>query len=275
MDGDFQAHYLSAEQAYGAGDFHTAQSIVVDLLGQLDDLAENNTEQETVLAWRAFVALLAGNIQLYGLNEPNQASGFYELVLKSNPQDTLKGLAEQGLERIQERQGDVPEVVDPAPASPPPASTLIQDPFLTQPTTIECTDGSNHQENPSQATATPWLDAPAATQSQAPVATAPIAFDEEVAEVIIETDDGSSPVIEVQVDPEPEDVIEADVMPEPEPEPEPKPTLVVNPSIRQRLEQGRLQVNLPAQQNRPSEISSDRGKKSSRWSWLRKLSGRS
>ena len=139
MDGDFQAHYLSAEQAYGAGDFHTAQSIVVDLLSQLDDLAENNTEQETVLAWRAFVALLAGNIQLYGLNEPNQASGFYELVLKSNPQDTLKGLAEQGLERIQERQGDVPEVVDPLPASPPPASTLIQDPFLTQPSTAKFT----------------------------------------------------------------------------------------------------------------------------------------
>ena len=134
MDGDFQTHYLTAEQAYGAGDFRTAQSITVDLLSQLDGMAENNTDQDALLAWRAFVALLAGNIHLYGLNEPDQACGFYELVLASNPQDTLKDLAEQGLERIQERQGDAAEVVAPAPApASPAASTLIQDPFLAQP----------------------------------------------------------------------------------------------------------------------------------------------
>ena len=77
MDSDFQAHYLTAEQAYGAGDFRTAQSITVDLLGQLNGMAETNADRDALLAWRAFVALLAGNIHLYGLNEPDQARGFF------------------------------------------------------------------------------------------------------------------------------------------------------------------------------------------------------
>ena len=151
MDSDFQAHYLTAEQAYGAGDFRTAQSIVIDLLNQLDGMAANNAEQDALLAWRAFVALLAGNIHLYGLNEPEQACGFYELVLASNPQDTLKDLAEQGLERIQERQGDATEVVAPAPApTSPAASMLIQDPFLTQSTNKGFTGDLDTQQTTNQ-----------------------------------------------------------------------------------------------------------------------------
>ena len=160
MDGDFQTHYLTAEQAYGAGDFRTAQSITVDLLSQLDGMAETNTDQDALLAWRAFVALLAGNIHLYGLNEPDQACGFYELVLASNPQDTLKDLAEQGLERIQTRRGHGDEVVDPAPATSPPRSTLIQDPFLTQSSAGGFNAGLGSQHDASQASATPWLDGP-------------------------------------------------------------------------------------------------------------------
>ena len=270
MDGDFQTHYLTAEQAYGAGDFRTAQSITVDLLSQLDGMAETNTDQDALLAWRAFVALLAGNIHLYGLNEPDQACGFYELVLASNPQDTLKDLAKQGLERIQERQGDATEVVAPptAPTSPA-ASSLIQDPFLAQPSAGGFTSGLGSQNDASQASATPWLDGP--------VATAPVAIDEEMAQeeamdAVAEdvADAKPSPTIELQADPEPDEVIEAEVIPEPEPEPAPNPELVVTPSIRQRLEQGRLQVTLPAQQKPLSELSSDRGKDSSRWSWLQR-----
>ena len=270
MDGDFQTHYLTAEQAYGAGDFRTAQSITVDLLSQLDGMAETNTDQDALLAWRAFVALLAGNIHLYGLNEPDQACGFYELVLASNPQDTLKDLAKQGLERIQERQGDATEVVAPptAPTSPA-ASSLIQDPFLAQPSAGGFTSGLGSQNDASQASATPWLDGP--------VATAPVAIDEEMAQeeamdAVAEdvADAKPSPTIELQADPEPDEVIEAEVIPEPEPEPAPNPELVVTPSIWQRLEQGRLQVTLPAQQKPLSELSSDRGKDSGRWSWLQR-----
>ena len=292
MDGDFQAHYLNAEQAYGAGDFHQAQSIVIELLSQLDGMAANNAEQDALLAWRAFVALLAGNIHLYGLNQPEQACGFYELVLASDPQDTLKDLAEQGLERIQARQGHDAEVVAPAPAlaSPesPPISTLIQDPFLAQPSAGGFNGGLDAPQRTSQASATPWLDGPAttdptATQAQTPLTTAPVASAEEVTdeeEVVIavaEADAEPSSAIELQAPPAQDNVIEADVIheAEPVPEPEPAPALVVRPSIRQRLEQGRLQVILPPQQKPPSELSSDSGQTSSRWSWLRRRSGRS
>ena len=57
----------------------------------------------------------------------------YELVLASNPQDTLKDLAEQGLERIQERQGDARSGCSTSAPTSPAASTLIQNPFLAQP----------------------------------------------------------------------------------------------------------------------------------------------
>ena len=282
MDGDFQAHYLTAEQAYGAGDFRQAQSIVIELLSQLDGMAANNAEQDALLAWRAFVALLAGNIHLYGLNEPEQACGFYELVLASHPQETLKDLAEQGLERIQERQGDTTEVVAlPAAPESPPVSTLIQDPFVTQATSNGFTGGLDTQQGTTQASATPWLDGPSTTetdptttQAQTPLTTAPVAINEEVAEeeevanAVAEADAEPSSAIELQVPPEPNDVIEADVIPEPEtvhePEqpPEPAPALLVSPSVRHRLEQGRLEVILPHQQKPPSELSSDSGKDS-------------
>ena len=100
MDGDFQSNYLAAEQAYGAGDFETAQSITVELLNQLEPIPDEGAERDAVLAWRAFVALLAGHIDLYGFQAPDQAERHYQLVLASHPQDTLRELAEQGLERI-------------------------------------------------------------------------------------------------------------------------------------------------------------------------------
>ena len=62
--GDFQSNYLAAEQAYGAGDFETAQSISVELLNQLEPIPDEGAEWDAALAWRAFVALLAGYIDL-------------------------------------------------------------------------------------------------------------------------------------------------------------------------------------------------------------------
>ncbi len=100
VDGDFQQQYLAAEKAYGAGNYEAAQSICERLLGQLE-LHQKGPEQEAMLAWRAFVALLMGHILLYGMNDIQQAQHHYNLVLDSQPQDTLKELAEQGLERCQ------------------------------------------------------------------------------------------------------------------------------------------------------------------------------
>ncbi|KZR70757.1 hypothetical protein PMIT1318_01897 [Prochlorococcus marinus str. MIT 1318] len=100
VDGDFQQQYLAAEKAYGAGNYEAAQSICERLLGQLE-LHQKGPEQEAMLAWRAFVALLMGHVLLYGMNDIQQAKHHYNLVLDSQPQDTLKELAEQGLERCQ------------------------------------------------------------------------------------------------------------------------------------------------------------------------------
>ena len=71
---------ITAEQAYGVGDFRTAQSITVDV-NQLDGTAERADRDALPSApsWPCW------GIHLYGLNEPDQAHGFYELVLASNP----------------------------------------------------------------------------------------------------------------------------------------------------------------------------------------------
>lgn len=101
VDGDFQQQYLAAEKAYGTGNFEAAQSICENLLSQLKPLPEPGPEQEAMLAWQAFVALLMGHIQLYGIEDIPKAQHHYSLVLDSQPQKTLKDLAEQGLERCQ------------------------------------------------------------------------------------------------------------------------------------------------------------------------------
>ena len=161
MDGDFQTHYLAAEQAYGDGDFQEARTIVQDLLNQLDPLPDDGPEREAMLAWQAFVALLAGNIHLYGLDQPQLARGYYELVLASNPQETLQELAEQGLERTREYQSLESEPVqasappeDPGADPEPPSVTsdLIADPFLHQ-----STDVVSSAQPGLNISATPWL----------------------------------------------------------------------------------------------------------------------
>ena len=161
MDGDFQTHYLAAEHAYGDGDFQEARTIVQDLLKQLDPLPDDGPERDAMLAWRAFVALLAGNIHLYGLEQPQLARAYYELVLASNPQETLQELAEQGLERTRDDQSLESEPVqasappsDPGADPEPPsgASGLIADPFLHQ-----STDVVSSAQPGLNTSATPWL----------------------------------------------------------------------------------------------------------------------
>ena len=143
VDGDFQQQYLAAEKAYGTGNFEAAQSICESLLRQLE-LRRRGSEQKTMLAWRAFVALLMGHIQLYGMNDIEQAHYHYSLVLDSQPQKTLKELAEQGLEHCQDKSLLEHAEVEETPKKPASLTTelkehmpeLICDPFLSPNTTI-------------------------------------------------------------------------------------------------------------------------------------------
>ncbi|EAU75415.1 hypothetical protein [Synechococcus sp. RS9916] len=145
MDGDVQQHYLAAEQAYGDGDFAQAESIASTLLAQLEESSSREAEEEARLAWRAFVALLLGHIHFHGLNQPEQALHHYQLALQSQPPETLRDLAEQGVERceaqittttpapnpVQEPSVAPADDAAPAPmAFHDPGLELIRDPFL-------------------------------------------------------------------------------------------------------------------------------------------------
>ena len=157
MDADFQTRYVAAEQAYGAGDFQTAQTITSELLAELEPLLEAAEERDAALAWQAFVALLAGHIQLYGLQQTEQARAFYNLVLSSHPPDTLQELAEQGLERLAEQTTtQTIQTVESETAQ----TSLISDPFLSP--THNNSSGIATDTNESAA---PWLEDPTATQS--------------------------------------------------------------------------------------------------------------
>ena len=100
MDGDFQQNYQAAERAYGEGDYQEAKRIATELLAQLRDTSQDPDMQAAVLGWRAFVALLLGHIELYGLENASAASGYYRMVLDSQPHETLAELAQQGLMAI-------------------------------------------------------------------------------------------------------------------------------------------------------------------------------
>ena len=103
MDADFQEQYVAAEQAYSASEFDKADDLARPLLGQLEPLPASGAERDATLAWRAFVALLLGHIHLYGKDDASQSAEFYRLVLASEPPDTLRKLAQQGLSEALER----------------------------------------------------------------------------------------------------------------------------------------------------------------------------
>ena len=166
MDGDVQQHYLAAEQAYGDGDFAQAESIASTLLTQLEETSSTEAEEEARLAWRAFVALLLGHIHFHGLNQPALALNHYQLALQSQPPDTLRDLAEQGVERceaqitttipapnpVQEPSAAPADAAASAPiASHDPGLALIRDPFLGS---AAASPSAPIAATPS---ATPWL----------------------------------------------------------------------------------------------------------------------
>ena len=304
MDGDFQSNYLAAEQAYGAGDFEAARNITLELLSQLEPVPEDGAERDAVLAWRAFVALLAGHIELYGFQDAAQAESFYKLVLASNPQDTLQELAEQGLERTLNDHGAVTgtdQVTDPVEA--PRAETvatnlstaLIADPFLGR-----ASDATDAVQPTVTSTAMPWLKSdPSPTVPEQPLSSEndgvaepqtepePLQVSEpepETASANIETDDEPSDTAPEQPlsshnDDESDredELLQGSTTP---PAVNIKTDLDSNPeisdAIRERLETGRLRVVLPDRAALPSENSSDSSQVPDRWSRLRKALGRS
>ena len=185
MDADFQEQYVAAEQAYSASEFDKADDLARPLLEQLEPLPASGAERDATLAWRAFVALLLGHIHLYGKDDASQSAEFYRLVLASEPPDTLRELAQQGLSEALERS-PVIDVAVSAPAaeelasipfgkvtSEPASSDLIRDPFLNATSTRTAKAKRTAADNPATETietAMPWLkaemDQPKVSQQQ-------------------------------------------------------------------------------------------------------------
>ena len=280
MDGDFQSNYLAAEQAYAAGDFQTARSTVLNLLDQLEPLPESGNERQATLAWRAFVALLAGHIHLYGLNETDQARGYYELVLASNPQDTLRDLAEQGLERSRENQPaeiqaepGIAAPTNPDTESSPVAGSpeLIRDPFLKQ----SCDSSQPDQSETAEvSTATPWLADSSHGQTETAISTTATStkaiehnsWHKQEMEMGISKQSGpmlasSGAQTEAQT-PSPEknqiEHSQTDFVEDP----------LIKQALKQRLETGRLRVKLPDQPATPSKRDAGSNAAKARWAWL-------
>jgi len=174
LDADFQEQYVAAEQAYSASEFDKADDLARPLLGQLEPLPASGAERDATLAWRAFVALLLGHIHLYGKDDASQSAEFYRLVLASEPPDTLRELAQQGLSEALERS-PVIDVAVSAPAaeelasipfgnvtSEPASNDLIRDPFLNASSTRTAADKRSPINRPAAETietAMPWLKA--------------------------------------------------------------------------------------------------------------------
>ena len=161
-------------------------------------LEPDPVNEAAILNWRALVFLLLGNIELHGLNQPEQADNSYQQVLQCEPQDILAELAKQGVERCRTQeqtnlrtasQGDAlstsPLSTSPLSTiplstsslstsslstSPPSASALpdlLRDPFLTttqdQLTEPAAPQTTASQPTASQTTAMPWLEETAIT----------------------------------------------------------------------------------------------------------------
>ena len=221
MDTDFQDRYQRAEQAYGEERYSDAHALAMGLLNQLNDTPLDADNEAAWYGWRSFVALLLGHISLYGLEQPTEASGFYQLVLDSQPPDTQGQLAQQGLERAlaAAQAAEAPTDASPEPEqviqvrAPEPEATprpptgelpdLLKDPFLASEAAAD-----NPSPSPSRSTAMPWLD-DGATAPEAAMDLAPPAF--------------------VTAEPKPAPEPEPEPKAEPEREPEPEPATALEP----------------------------------------------
>ena len=277
MDGDFQNNYLAAEQAYAAGDFQAARTLVLTLLAQLEPLPASKSEQDATLAWRAFVSLLAGHFHLYGFNETDESRSYYELVLASNPQDTLQDLAEQGLERSRQAQtidikaeptsaARANRITEPSPVAD--SSGLIRDPFLKQsPDSIQA---DQPETSPPQSAATPWLTESPPKQ---PATTTPAiehkAATKTEAEVTVTEDSVAVAMLAFPGDESPPlEMDPKDMDPMKLPQTKYQEDQLIKQALKQRLKAGRLRVELPDQPVTPSWSDAGSSSANSRWSWL-------
>ena len=203
MDEDFQQRYQAAERAYGAGQYDEAHEIATALLDQLSGTAKDSEEEKALLGWRAFVALLLGHIELYGLEQPSQASAFFQTVLDSQPHDTLEELAQQGLKRAAAMAvpktnaaiDEPPSLTETTPTTAP--AEILRDPFLPE----QPVNGQRQTASTNQSSAMPWLDQMTeASPEPTPAASAP--------EPVIEPDPGDpDPGESDPSDPDPMDLL--------------------------------------------------------------------
>ena len=225
MDGEFQQRYQDAEQAFAEARHADAHAIATDLLTELDAAPKDAETQAAVIGWRAFVALLLGNIDLYGLGQPQTAAQYFQLVLDSQPHDTLAELAQQGLswaEAPQTTEGS-PEPPTSQPPSPEPAALtqnlplpdLLKDPFLAGTTTDA---GSSL---PAGSSAMPWLGDLAASGGtvQAPEPTSDL-----TTEITFEPAPPEETPPQTSDEPEATPQPQASAEPQPTPSPTPSPT---------------------------------------------------
>ena len=236
MDEDFQQRYQAAERAYGAGQYDEAHEIATALLDQLSGTAKDPEEEKALLGWRAFVALLLGHIELYGLEQPSQASAFFQTVLASQPHDTLRELAQQGLKRAADMTApktstpiNEPSINEPPSLTPETPTTapadILRDPFLPE----QPVNSQGQTAATNQSSAMPWLDQmTAASPEPTPAASAP------------------EPVVEPNppVEPDPGDPDPGD----PDPgDPDPSESDPSDPDPMDLLAGSLLRVKLPAQ----------------------------
>ena len=265
MDGDFQQQYQDAERAYGEGDYAEAHRLASGLLEQLVDQPQDPEAQAAVLGWRAFVALLLGHIELYGRDNPNQAAGFYEQVLASQPQETLAELAEQGLERSRQSISATSQPDESPPEAEEQLPKMLRDPFLTDqpaasgsPTPLSTkATASSRATSIARATAMPWLESTTPEPTPAP-----------------SPDPSPQPSPEPTPEPSPEptpepteiSIVEAELVPEATPEPTPPPEIVVEDPL-EVLAGSLLRVKI----NLPDTTSGEVQQKPPRPSWIQQL----
>lgn len=209
MNDDFQQRYLSAEQAYGCGDYRRAEAVTTQLLQELETMPTDGETEAARFAWRAFVALLLGHIHFHGLKDSITASRHYRLVLESQPTETLRELAEQGLEACDHPASEQVESA---------GSDLIRDPFRSDQPVLATPR--------STVSATPWLE------GEPTVETPPEPEPEPVPELVPEARMDPASSVNLVVDAVP--IVDPESTPEPDPPapepPEPEPRRV-DPSV--------------------------------------------
>ena len=96
MSSSLDEAYGAVERAYGQGDFAAALQAATALLPQIPAGRSDQLDQR--------LQLLIGHIQLYGLDQPQQAMTAYSAVIHQSSDPTYRQLAEQGLERCRQAE---------------------------------------------------------------------------------------------------------------------------------------------------------------------------